>query len=115
VTVVVIFDQLIPKDQEPAFLKGSHLRQRLSVAGQKSLKSLPPQYHRVCRSASAGVSALHASHCARANQADVKPLTRNGREGSGAAGRGHSVRISLRDGGRHTVERDADHRAKSGL
>jgi membrane protein required for colicin V production len=42
VTVVVIFDQLIPKDQEPAFLKGSHLRQLLSVAGQKSLKSLPP-------------------------------------------------------------------------
>jgi membrane protein required for colicin V production len=42
VTVVVIFDQLIPKDQEPAFLKGSHLRPLLSVAGQKSLKSLPP-------------------------------------------------------------------------
>lgn len=42
VTVVVIFDQLIPADRQPAFLNGSKLRPMLSVAGQKGLKSLPP-------------------------------------------------------------------------
>ena len=42
VTVVMVWDRLIPTDQQPAFLNGSHLRPLLSVAGQQSLKSLPP-------------------------------------------------------------------------
>jgi len=42
VTVVVIFDRLIPADRQPAFLNGSRLRPILSVAGQMGLKSLPP-------------------------------------------------------------------------
>ena len=42
VTVVVIFDQLIPPDRQPGFLNGSRLRPILSQAGQKGLKSLPP-------------------------------------------------------------------------
>jgi len=41
-TVVVIFDRLIPMDRQPAFLNGSQLRPILSMAGQKGLKSLPP-------------------------------------------------------------------------
>src|SRR5215216_499345 len=42
VTVVLIFDRLIPMDRQPAFLNGSQLRPILSMAGQKGLKSLPP-------------------------------------------------------------------------
>ncbi len=42
VTMVLIFDQLIPADREPAFLRGSQLRPILAMAGQKGLKSLPP-------------------------------------------------------------------------
>jgi membrane protein required for colicin V production len=42
VSVVLIFDRLIPADREPAFLSGSHLRPLLSLAGQRGLKSLPP-------------------------------------------------------------------------
>jgi membrane protein required for colicin V production len=42
VTMVVIFDQLIPPDREPAFLSGSRLRPILSIAGQSGFKSLPP-------------------------------------------------------------------------
>jgi membrane protein required for colicin V production len=42
VTVVLVFDQLIPVDRQPAFLNGSRLRPILSVAGQQGLKSLPP-------------------------------------------------------------------------
>jgi membrane protein required for colicin V production len=42
VTMVVIFDQLIPADREPAFLSGSRLRPILSIAGRSGLKSLPP-------------------------------------------------------------------------
>jgi membrane protein required for colicin V production len=42
VTVVVVFDRLIPLDRQPAFLNGSHLRPLLSAAGHMSLKSLPP-------------------------------------------------------------------------
>jgi membrane protein required for colicin V production len=41
VTIVLIFDQLIPADRQPAFLNGSHLRPMLSLAGQKGVKSLP--------------------------------------------------------------------------
>jgi membrane protein required for colicin V production len=42
VLMVVIFDRIIPADREPAFLKGSQWRPVLSQAGQKGLKSLPP-------------------------------------------------------------------------
>lgn len=42
ITVVLIFDSLVPADRQPAFLAGSQLRPLLSVAGQKGFKSLPP-------------------------------------------------------------------------
>ena len=42
ITMVLIFDQLIPPDREPAFLRGSQLRPVLSAAGRVGLKSLPP-------------------------------------------------------------------------
>ena len=41
--LVLIFDRLIPPGLEPQFLRGSQLRPILSVAGQKGLKSLPPE------------------------------------------------------------------------
>jgi membrane protein required for colicin V production len=43
VTMVLIFDQLIPPGVQPAFLAGSQLRPMLSLAGQKGLASLPPE------------------------------------------------------------------------
>ncbi|MDB5584627.1 MAG: hypothetical protein JWR80_9803 [Bradyrhizobium sp.] len=43
ITLVLIFDQLIPADRQPAFLTGSHLRPLLSAAGQRGFKSLPPE------------------------------------------------------------------------
>ena len=42
VTLVLIFDQLVPVDRQPAFLTGSQLRPLLSAAGQKGFNSLPP-------------------------------------------------------------------------
>jgi membrane protein required for colicin V production len=42
ITLVLIFDQLVPPDRQPAFLAGSQLRPLLSVAGQRGFKSLPP-------------------------------------------------------------------------
>src|SRR3984893_16462948 len=42
ITLVAIFDQLVPADRQPAFLTGSQLRPLLSVAGQKGFRSLPP-------------------------------------------------------------------------
>jgi membrane protein required for colicin V production len=42
ITLVLIFDQLVPSDRQPAFLNGSQLRPLLSAAGQKGFKSLPP-------------------------------------------------------------------------
>jgi membrane protein required for colicin V production len=39
---VLIFDQLVPADRQPAYLTGSQLRPLLSMAGQKGFKSLPP-------------------------------------------------------------------------
>jgi membrane protein required for colicin V production len=42
VTLVLMFDQLVPSDRQPAFLAGSRLRPLLSVAGQRGFKSLPP-------------------------------------------------------------------------
>jgi membrane protein required for colicin V production len=42
-SVVLVFDQLIPTDRQPAFLKGSQLRPIFSAAGQKGFRSLPPE------------------------------------------------------------------------
>jgi membrane protein required for colicin V production len=42
VTLVLIFDQLVPVDRQPALLTGSQLRPLLSTAGQKGFRSLPP-------------------------------------------------------------------------
>jgi membrane protein required for colicin V production len=42
VTLVLIFDQLVPADRQPVYLAGSQLRPLLSMAGQKGFKSLPP-------------------------------------------------------------------------
>lgn len=42
VTLVLIFDRIIPANQQPAFLVGSKLRPILLAAGQRGLKSLPP-------------------------------------------------------------------------
>jgi membrane protein required for colicin V production len=43
ITLVLIFDSLVPSDRQPAFLTGSQLRPLLSVAGQRGFKSLPPE------------------------------------------------------------------------
>ncbi len=43
VLMVLIFDRIIPADRQPAFLAGSRLRPILSMAGQKGLRSLPPE------------------------------------------------------------------------
>lgn len=43
VTLVLVFDRIIPKGHDPAFLSGSHLRPILSLAGQQGLTSLPPE------------------------------------------------------------------------
>ena len=42
ITLVLIFDQLVPADRQPPYLTGSQLRPLLSLAGQKGFKSLPP-------------------------------------------------------------------------
>jgi membrane protein required for colicin V production len=42
-TLVLMFDQLVPADRQPAFLTGSHLRPLLSAVGQRGFKSLPPE------------------------------------------------------------------------
>jgi membrane protein required for colicin V production len=42
ITLVLIFDSLVPSDRQPAFLTGSQLRPLLSAAGQRGFKSLPP-------------------------------------------------------------------------
>jgi membrane protein required for colicin V production len=43
VTIVLIFDRIIPVGREPEFLKGSKLRPWLSLAAQRGLRSLPPE------------------------------------------------------------------------
>ena len=43
VTLVLIFDQLVPADRQPEYLAGSTLRPLLSAAGQKGFRSLPPE------------------------------------------------------------------------
>lgn len=40
-SLVVVLDQLVPLDRQPAFLNGSQLRPLLSAAGQKGFRSLP--------------------------------------------------------------------------
>ena len=42
-SVVLVFDQIVPADREPAFLKGSQLRPLFSAAGQRGFRSLPPE------------------------------------------------------------------------
>jgi len=42
ITVVLIFDQLVPASLQPAFMTGSRLRPMLSAAGHMGIKSLPP-------------------------------------------------------------------------
>ena len=42
ITLVLIFDSLVPSDRQPAYLAGSQLRPLLSEAGQMGFKSLPP-------------------------------------------------------------------------
>ena len=42
ITLVLVFDQLVPIDRQPAFLNGSQLRPLLSAAGQRGFRSLPP-------------------------------------------------------------------------
>jgi membrane protein required for colicin V production len=43
ITLVLIFDQLVPTDRQPAYLTGSQLRPLLSAAGQSGFRSLPPE------------------------------------------------------------------------
>ena len=43
VTLVLIFDQMLPFNRQPDYLKESKLRPYLSQAGQRGLKSLPPE------------------------------------------------------------------------
>ena len=43
-TLVLMFDQLVPADRQPAFLTGSHLRPFLSAVGQRGFNSLPPEF-----------------------------------------------------------------------
>jgi membrane protein required for colicin V production len=42
VSVIVVFDQIVPADRQPRYLDGSRLRPLFSAAGQMGLKSLPP-------------------------------------------------------------------------
>jgi membrane protein required for colicin V production len=42
ITVVIVFDRIIPNDRQPAFLQSSNLRPLLSRAGRQGFKSLPP-------------------------------------------------------------------------
>ncbi|MFO1112156.1 MAG: CvpA family protein [Bradyrhizobium sp.] len=42
-TFVLIFDQLLPANRQPAFLNGSQLRPLFSAAGQMGFRSLPPE------------------------------------------------------------------------
>jgi len=42
ITVVLVFDRLVPADRQPAYLAGSQLRPWLSMAGQHGFRSLPP-------------------------------------------------------------------------
>jgi membrane protein required for colicin V production len=41
ISVIVVFDQLVPADRQPSYLVGSRLRPLFSAAGRMGLKSLP--------------------------------------------------------------------------
>lgn len=43
ITIVLIFDHIIPSSRDPEFLKGSKVRPWLSVVAQRGLRSLPPE------------------------------------------------------------------------
>lgn len=43
VTMVLIFDQMVPANAQPAYLADSSLRPLLSSLGQKGFKTLPPE------------------------------------------------------------------------
>lgn len=43
VTLVLIFDQLVPATMQPAYLTGSQLRPWLARAGQNGIQALPPE------------------------------------------------------------------------
>jgi membrane protein required for colicin V production len=43
ITLVVVFDHLVPPDRQPAYLTSSQLRPLLSQAGQRGFRSLPPE------------------------------------------------------------------------
>jgi membrane protein required for colicin V production len=43
VTIVLIFDRIIPSGRDPEFLKGSKTRPWLSLAAQRGLRALPPE------------------------------------------------------------------------
>jgi membrane protein required for colicin V production len=42
ITLVAVFDQLVPADRQPGYLVGSQLRPLLSMAGARGIRSLPP-------------------------------------------------------------------------
>ncbi len=42
ITIVLVVDQFLPPQLQPSWLTGSQLRPWLSAAGQKGVKSLPP-------------------------------------------------------------------------
>lgn len=42
VTLVLIFEQLVPARAQPAYLTGSQLRPWLALAGQNGIRALPP-------------------------------------------------------------------------
>ena len=43
ITLVLVFDRIVPSDRQPKFFEGSQLRPLLSLAGQKGFRSLPPE------------------------------------------------------------------------
>ena len=43
ITIVLIFDRIIPSGHDPEFLKGSKVRPWFSLAAQRGLRSLPPE------------------------------------------------------------------------
>src|SRR5215470_5868780 len=43
ISMVLVFDRIIPVGQEPGFLKGSQLRPLLSDAAQRGFRALPPE------------------------------------------------------------------------
>ncbi len=42
-TLVLVFDQIVPRDRQPGFLEGSRTRPLFSFAGAKGFRSLPPE------------------------------------------------------------------------